>query len=322
MKVDEMLKSPVLLIIFNRKKNALRVLESIRKYAPYRLYIAADGPRDDRSGELEKCISTREDILNAIDWECEVFTKFEKSNLGCDNAVPDAISWFFNKEDAGIILEDDCLPASDFFNYCHELLNLYKNDERIMHISGTNFMRGNTIGNASYFWSKQPLIWGWATWKRAWLKFDITMSNYQEFKSNELISSVSSDFIFKKLRIFHFDKISKNNQKSYRKLAWDFTWSFCVYINNGLCATPNENLISNIGFDESATHARLANDPDSNIPLGVLKTLSHPSIFLPDCNADRYIWKNHHMYSVKGIAWKFYYKTVLLFSNLFRSLHN
>jgi hypothetical protein len=134
---------------------------------PRQLFVAADGPRPEIDGEYDKCDKVRS-IVDSINWECEIKTLFRESNLGCRKAVSNAISWFFQSVEEGIILEDDCLPSpSFFFTFCAEMLQRYRHDEKIMMISGNNFQNGIRRGNASYYFSQIPNIWGWATWKNA-----------------------------------------------------------------------------------------------------------------------------------------------------------
>ena len=159
--------SPVLFLVFNRPETTRRVFEAIRTAKPSRLYIAADGPRLEREGERANCEEVRKIALE-VDWECDVKTLFRDENLGCKRAVSEGISWFFEHEDEGIILEDDCLPDRSFFSFCKDLLERYRHDTRIMVISGVNFQQGRKRTEYSYYFSIYPHCWGWATWRSAW----------------------------------------------------------------------------------------------------------------------------------------------------------
>ena len=152
---------PILFLVFNRPETTALVFQEIRKVRPQQLFVAADGPRPDRTGEAEKCAEVKK-IVAAVDWPCEVKTLFRDNNLGCRVAVSSAINWFFENVEEGIILEDDCLPHPDFFRFCNELLDYYRNDERIMHIGGNNFQFVNKYGKSSYYFSHYAHIWGWA----------------------------------------------------------------------------------------------------------------------------------------------------------------
>ena len=159
------LDTPVLFLVFNRSDTATQVFEKIRQVRPSRLYVAGDGPREGYNEE-EKVAKARE-IATRVDWPCEVKTLFRDKNLGCAHGCSNAISWFFQHEEKGIILEDDCVPHLDFFTFCENLLDRYAEDERVTVVSGNNFQKGKWRGDASYYFSKFPHIWGWATWRRA-----------------------------------------------------------------------------------------------------------------------------------------------------------
>src|SRR5262249_20722231 len=165
--MSEACKIPVLFLIFNRPNTTARVMEAIRTAGPGRLYVAADGPRDGNADEAKRCAEVRR-IATQVDWPCEVQTLFRERNLGCRQAVSSAITWFFEQEQEGIILEDDCLPSPSFFPYCAELLARFRNDERIMCITGCNFQQDMKGYPYSYYFSKYHHVWGWATWRRAW----------------------------------------------------------------------------------------------------------------------------------------------------------
>ncbi len=242
-----MLKTPVLFLIFNRPDVTFRVFEEIRKVQPERLYIAADGPRQDKDGEGKKCEQARS-IVNKIDWKCEVKTLFRDKNLGCRDAVSSAINWFFDNVEEGIILEDDCLPDQSFFTFCETLLEKYRDNEEIMHISGTNFQKGLKRGKQSYYFSKMPLIWGWASWRRAWQKHDLSMKQWPEVKKNGYIKT-----LFKNKNVANSFIDSFNFVYNKGSHVWDIPWFFACLMNKMLCIIPPRNLISNIGVIGSHT---------------------------------------------------------------------
>ena len=239
----------VLLIIFNREEKAKEVLDAIRKVKPNRLYIAADGPRKNIKEDYEKCKKTRE-IINYIDWDCQINTLFRDTNLGCEYSVSSAVSWMFEKEEDGIILEDDCVPNEDFFYFCETLLDLYKDNVRIMHIGNNHICENNP--KYSYYFSSMASSWGWATWKRAWKYFDLDLIRYSYEDLSNSIENIFRDENMKRFwkeRAFYHKKFPRNS-------AWDTAWIICTMVNNGLCIYPNTNLVRNIGFDETATHTK------------------------------------------------------------------
>ncbi|MDB5109104.1 MAG: hypothetical protein JWR67_218 [Mucilaginibacter sp.] len=276
-------KSAVLFIIFNRPDTTEKVFERIKATRPARLYVAADGPRDGRDEESVLCKQAR-DIATQINWDCELKTLFKEKNAGCKEAVSSAINWFFDNEEEGIILEDDCLPANSFFRFCDLLLDKYRFDTRIRHISGANFQHGIKRGNATYYFSNITHVWGWASWRRTWKDYDKELSRYNESDIREKLESLFNDslivdswqHIFKELKAGNID-------------TWDYQMGFTNYFNNSLCIVPNINLISNIGFNDNATHTTKADNLSANIPLMEIDgDITHPLYFLPEKKADEF----------------------------------
>lgn len=240
--------TPILFIIFNRPEETERVFEAIRSIRPERLFIAADGPRFSRTGEEDLVAAARQLVLNNIDWPCEVKTLLRSENLGCKLAVSSALGWFFENVPAGIILEDDCLPDPSFFQFCADLLERYRDDERIFMISGDNFLPASRRPESSYYFSRLPHIWGWATWRRAWKKYDVTMSSLPESIKNKSLDRIWPDKRIRNYWLNKFIEVRKNLIDT-----WDYQWSYAIWKNQGLSLAPTRNLVSNIGF-KSGTH--------------------------------------------------------------------
>jgi hypothetical protein len=273
-------RSAVLFIVFNRPEPTNRVFEKIREARPARLYVAADGPRSLKTGEDILCTETRE-IITKVDWPCEVKTLFQPVNLGCRDAVSTAISWFFDNEEEGIILEDDCLPASSFFYYCDEMLNRYRTDDRVRHIGGSNLQQGNTWGEHSYYFSNMTHVWGWASWRRVWKDYDKTLSRYQEAEVKQQLINIFNDEMIAADWTSIFTRV-KNGEIN----TWDYQLAFLNFFNNSLSVIPNQNLISNIGFGVDATHTFDTANYNSNIPVQELTTITHPIYMVPEKRAD------------------------------------
>ena len=275
------LHTPVLFLVFNRPDTTKQVFEAIRKAKPSRLYVAADGPRADKSGEAEKVEQVRQ-IATNVDWDCEVKTLFREKNLGCRVGVSSAIDWFFENEEEGIILEDDCLPSQSFFWFCEELLKQYRRDTRVMHIGGCNPIDRQLVSNTYYF-SKYNRIWGWASWRRAWKYFDVTIKQWQEFKEKklhyQLFDSIEAKIWEKKWDSVYCSQVD----------TWDFQWFFCRLIQ-GKAIIPRTNLVSNIGFNEYATHTFDADNSLAHLVRGEMEfPLKHPEHIIDDKERD-IIW--------------------------------
>jgi hypothetical protein len=273
---------PVLFIIFNRQSETSRVFEQIRKAAPNKLFIAADGPRLSHPEDIEKCELTRLACSN-IDWDCEVFTKLENENQGCKLAVSSAITWFFESVEAGIVLEDDCFPSQSFFSFCRQMLNRYQHDLRVMQISGSNYLGNDYSPEGDYYFSALNDIWGWATWRRAWNKFDLNMPGYDEFKVNGGVKKYLQDRNMSNWLTMYFDD-AKNLEAS----VWSSQWAYAIAKNNALTIVPSKSLVDNIGFDDQGTHS---SSPSWKIYNGFkaeeLMVCNHPKLVARDLRADR-----------------------------------
>lgn len=290
------MKKAVLFLIFNRLDTTRRVLAEIRKARPPRFYIACDGARKNREGEAEVVAELRKFVLDGIDWNCEVKTLFREENLGCGKAVSGAITWFFENEEDGIILEDDCLPNPSFFRYCEELLDYYKDNKKIMHITGSQFIP-NFDNGASYYFAKIMHCWGWASWRDRWAQYNFSLKDYEEdniknFSRNRNVQNYWLN-ILKKM---------KNEEIN----TWDYQWVFKIVEKDGLCINPAKNLISNIGFCESSTHTADKNNPYANLPTYDLGKIVHPPKVEIDQKAVDYIYQHHF-----GISFKIPLKSYL-----------
>lgn len=278
------LNSAVLFLVFNRPDVTQQVFEAIRQAKPPRLYIAADGARETKAGEAEKVTAVRDFILQNIDWECEIKTLFREENLGCKYAVSGAITWFFENEEMGIILEDDCLPSQSFFWFCEEMLERHKDDLRVWHISGDNFQEGTKRGDGDYYFSKYNHIWGWASWANRWQNYDVKMDSYKLFDSSNQLLNVFNNKHIQQYWAYVFLKVSDGQIDT-----WDYQWTYTVLSNSGLSILPNKNLISNIGFGPDATHTLDLDSQHSKLEKEDLSfPLRYPQFTVQNCIADEF----------------------------------
>ncbi len=296
--------APVLLMVFNRPEETQMVFNAIKKAQPKKLYIASDGPRHHVHGEKEQCNKVK-DIFKGIDWKCEVKTLFREENLGCKYAVSGAINWFFENETKGIILEDDTLPSISFFLFCTELLNKFENDTRVMRISGFNPLSDKYKYDRDYFFSYYSFMWGWATWKRAWLYNDVEMHNWEKAKNNKIVN------------YYPFDK-DRNAcfQDAINGLdTWDYQFDFAILCQNGLQIVPTKSLVQNIGFNERATHTFSDNGSGRSkiISNDLIFPLCEPDYMLPNIEFEKLLVKSSKAkFSFKRSTYQLY-KLVLNF---------
>ncbi|MFA6995443.1 MAG: hypothetical protein WC249_03500 [Patescibacteria group bacterium] len=276
-------QTPILFLIYNRLETTQRVFEAIRRAQPKQLFVAADGPRLDREGDKEKCGATRR-IIEQIDWDCEVKTLFREENLGCKTGVSSAINWFFENVEEGIILEDDCLPIDSFFPFCQLMLEKYRNNSSIGMIAGTNYLFSYNDFQYSYYLSKHCYVWGWATWKRAWSLYDLSISHFPEnlFLRNYLQDSLSSNYYLDQFDYFKFNKID----------TWDIQWSATLMKNKLYSIVPVNNQISNIGLAGTHTEKKVSlsiNMPSKAMDIDEIK---HPPTVVYDNVLDLVSMKN------------------------------
>jgi hypothetical protein len=277
-------------MIFNRPDVTFRVFERIRQAKPKYLFISADGPRPDRPGEKELCDACRS-VVTKIDWDCELKTLFREENIGCGKGVSEAINWLFRHTDKGIILEDDCLPDLSFFTFCTELLHYYENEKSIMHISGNNSQLGKKRNSYSYYYSKYPHIWGWATWKRAWdlFQYDLSKTNV-----DAVSAGIFQHYHFSAEEKIYWSQAFDTMQRGAID-TWDIQWTFSCWANGGITVVPNVNLISNIGFDTDATHTKSKESKLSNLPTGNIKQIVHPPNIVIDVKADDFTFSKYNL---------------------------
>jgi hypothetical protein len=278
-----MYNTPILFLIFNRPDTTAKVFERIRQIKPTKLYVAADAARDGRPDEALRCAEARA-IINKIDWDCELRTLYRDKNLGCKTAVSEAITWFFEQEEYGVILEDDCLPDLSFFPFCEELLIRYKDDERIGHISGQNFFPG-IVDKYSYDFYSFAHIWGWASWQRVWGHYDVNFSYWTDAQKDKN----KRKSLFKNLREeVYFSSFISDTLKGNKGInTWDVQYLYLLRVQNRLSIYPAVNLVTNIGLHSpDATHT--TKKSKLCVPFQEIKfPLVHPFYIMPNHVLDR-----------------------------------
>ena len=300
-------KSPVVILLFNRVENTKKLFNIIKKVKPEKLFLIADGPRKENKEDTIKCEETRK-IFDNIDWNCKVYKKFSDKNLGCAKNGYTGFSWVFENVEEAIFLEDDCIPDISFFKFCDELLEKYRNDSRIMLISGTNQLGNWKKTDYSYHFSRFGGIWGWASWRRAWkyYDFDMRLWNDKEVRKN----------LRKQLNFFQYISRRDIYNQIYNKTAkfssWAYQWGFARIVQSGLAISPCVNLITNIGSGNDATNNKKKSSVSNLKSFEMKFPLKHPQFVLPDVEYDKKIYnkiqgsnyrilKNYLSYRVKRV---------------------
>jgi hypothetical protein len=275
-------ETPVALFVFNRPDSTRRVFEAIASVRPTKLLLIADGPRLAKPGETEACLQVR-DIVTRVDWPCEVSTNFAPTNLGCKNRIISGLNWAFSLVNEAIILEDDCLPDPSFFPFCHELLERYRDDNRVSMIAGTNFVWRATPPSPSYFFSRMTHIWGWATWRRAWSLYDEHLSQWPAIRASGLLEQAFSERRLTRYWTGIFDQMHAGSGPN----ICDYQWAYTNLVQHSLIAVPRTNLITNIGFGADATHTT-GTDPEMVVPSAPIEfPLVHPPAMIPMRSLDQ-----------------------------------
>ena len=267
-----MFNTPIVLIIYKRLKTTVKVFDKINLIKPKKLYIVADGPKTPQEESLTSTV--RSYIEKNVDWECKLIKIYSDYNLGCAKRVQTGLNEVFLKEEKAIILEDDTMPDFSFFKFCEELLERYKNDDSVAHISGCNLQTDAVNFQESYCFSSIINIWGWATWKRSWHNYDINMHSWDnENKSSFLKYWIPSKRHRKGTREM-FDLHCNNNDP----WTWDYQWVYSCWRVNALAIMPAGNLVSNIGIgpDASNTKSKTSIDMYPKVIQSIDQNLIHP----------------------------------------------
>lgn len=275
------MNTAVALILFRRPEPTARVFERIREARPAKLFLIADGPRPGNADDETGCERARA-VVERVDWPCEVVRDFADTNLGLKRRIPSGLDRVFDEVESAIVLEDDCLPHPSFFPYCDELLERYREDERVVHISGSQLLT-DPPSRASYHFSRYTHIWGWATWRRAWSLFDVSLTDWHAASRAERRQRLR--------RLFE----NADERRHWRFVwdhshevdNWDGQWSYVPLSRDLLAVSPNRNLVSNIGFGDDATNATadplgIADRPAE----GISFPLEHPAEMRRDAAAD------------------------------------
>ncbi len=251
-------RSPVLLIAFNRPDNARQVLEAIQAAGVSRLYVSLDGARDGHPTDAARCAEVL-DVVRGTPWAPSVQVREHDTNLGCKDAVVDALDWFYGVEPEGIVLEDDCLPAPDFFGFCDAMLDRYRDDDRVWLVTGSNYLGSWRPRRSDWFFGEGN-TWGWATWSSAWSRRDMAMVSWADPAAR-----ARARRFLGRLGWLHLSPYYEASAAGLRDDTWDYQWSWTRSSNEKLTVLPSRNLVSNIGYGPDATHT-VGDDGMSALP--------------------------------------------------------
>jgi hypothetical protein len=275
-------ETPVALFVFNRPDTTRRVFDAISRVRPMKLLLIADGPRQDREGEAEACRQVRE-IVDRVDWPCEVFQNFSESNLGCQKRMISGLNWVFSLVEEAIILEDDILPDPSFFSFCEAMLSRYRNDSRISMVAGFNIVQDSVHTNYSYFFSHLTHIWGWATWRQSWARYDEKLTDWPAIRDAGVLWEIFDRAENAKYWTHIFDQMHQGTGPN----TWDYQWVYTNLMNHSLSIVPRVNLVENIGFGPEATHTINESNKPAVRACSIKFPLAHPPAIVHLRSMDR-----------------------------------
>lgn len=283
-----MLEVPIALIAFNRPDVTRRTLAAIRAAAPRELFLILDGPRADRPDDTAGCAAVRE-LTDDIDWPCEVHRRYSEINVGCDGNVETGLDWVFSQVDRAIVLEDDCVPDPSFFRYAAELLERFGDEHRVWHIAGNNhFVPERLFGDDSYRFSTWASVWGWATWADRWQRHRASFvrshrqGDHLPIRTAPVVPA-STSLVTAAARRHFVEAATSTDVVTH---GWDKHWWISIAADDGLSATPRDNLVENIGFGADATHTAAAHHyGEPAVPASF--PLRHPAAIERDVEIER-----------------------------------
>jgi hypothetical protein len=283
------MKTPVVLTVFNRPGLTARVMEVLQRVRPERLMVIADGPRKDSPTDDTLCRETRR-IAEGVSWPCELTTYYADKNLGCRKRMSSGLDRAFETFEEAIILEDDCVPDESFFSFCEHMLERYRDNPRIGIVSGTNSQCFSHPTQDSYYFSRYPLIWGWAAWRRTWAHYDLNLAAWPQLRDSDWLESI----VGPSHRVQYWRHLFDSVHSGFD--TWDYSLVVACWLHKQLAIHPCVNLVSNIGFGETATHTKDVDSPRANLPLATMEfPLLHPETIAANLAADAHI--EQHLFS-------------------------
>lgn len=271
------MKTPILLITYKRPDTTQIVFDRIRAIKPQKLYVARNSPKD--ADDTMFCENVKK-IVSTVDWECDFRLNLYDKHYPVGESICKAIDWFFDNEEYGIIVEDDCVLSLSFFKFCEDLLELYKNDNRIATICAPSMPYNNRNLQYSYSFSKYGHTWGWGTWKRVWQNYDYKMKLWPKFLNEGWMKMLYPDPWQRK----HLENIYTKHFN--KQSTWDYQFAFYSQSNGYLHIIPKVNLVSNIGFGDSSAHNKSKSTFHNRETDELTFPLIHPPFILADSIAD------------------------------------
>ena len=279
---------PIVLFFFKREEKTVKIIEKIAEVRPKRLYLIADGPRNDE--ELGRVTECRKRVEAAITWDCEIVKNYAVENQGVYNRIGLGAKWVLEKEESAIFLEDDNLPDVTFFYFCKEMLAMYKDDNRVLWVCGTNYLEQyNPSDGASYVFTKHMLPCGWASWASKFPKYyDGEMKLWENSYVRQRVPKEIEYAPLARQLVKSWNSVKYQFDNEGRPRSWDHQMSFTQRAQNMFAIVPKNNLIENIGVDLDSEHGGTSFENKMTKRFCNIKAhsiefpLSHPKGFMTD----------------------------------------
>jgi hypothetical protein len=288
---------PVVLFLFNRPDRLGRVIDVLRHVRPRLILLVADGPRPDRAEDIVRCRAARA-IVERLDWPCDVMRDFAETNMGCSERINCGLNWAFQEVSEAIVLEDDIVPDPTFFPWCQRMLDRYRDEPVVMHVSGRNHLGRWTATGAGHCLLHRASAWGWATWRRAWQR-QVPMPGTPD----DIIRAATTSAV---------DPLVIDNFLMLQELActgnhsWDTMWELKKALVGGLSVVPSVNLVAHIGFEPEATHNKFRDDIGALTPVGLAPSGDEADRRAEDRHLDRWslLFELMATYRAPCVAWR------------------
>jgi hypothetical protein len=235
------MKTAVAMLIFNRPETTKKVFAALAEAKPPRLYVFADGPAS--AADVGPCERSRA-VVQQVNWDCDVQYNFADMNLGLKHQFSTGISQAFAEAGELIVLEDDTLPHPSFFTFCDDMLERYRDDPRVMMVSGSNYLERWKDDRQSYHFSIYGSIWGWASWARAWDLYDAAMTAWGDDAARSGVRELIGDEVTWRFQADRFDNLYNDATDRH---CWDPPWVLSRLVHGGLTTVPAVNLVTNLG---------------------------------------------------------------------------
>lgn len=280
--------TPILILTHKRFNSVKLIVNELKKIKPKQIYLA-NNPLPIEATQEE--IKNQKKIIKLFDnlpWDYILKKKIHPEHLDVKNSIVQSINWFFSNVEYGIILEDDCIPCPSFFYFCQTILIKYLDNQKIMHICGSNFQKIHNH-KFSYYFSKYNHVWGWASWKRAWNLYDKDITFWPKLKKSDKWIKINPLWLERRYWDYFFSLCFNN-----KIITWDYQWLACIWNYNGISIIPNKNLITNVGFDKYATNTKKNKSVFCNKRME-FKSIKHPQKIDINNEADIYTFYSHYL---------------------------